>query len=67
MQTELCEFEREMLESMDGKRPAKPWSAAVGAALEFLKGRGLVQLVWTTGSYELTEAGWAAVERGDAP
>lgn len=57
---ELCEFEWDLLDAMAGKKPALPWGAAVGAALESLCGFKLVQC--TAGRYELTDAGCKAVE-----
>lgn len=51
----LCEFEVELLEAMDGLRPAFPWGAAVGQALECLEGSGHV--VRSNGRYVLTEKG----------
>jgi hypothetical protein len=54
---QICEFEREILEAMAGRRPALPWGAAVGAALEYLSGHRLVRQ--RLGVYEITEAGMA--------
>lgn len=56
--SEPCEFEIELLEAMTGRRPAFPWGAAVGAALEFLKSSGLVAR-GVDGVYCVTEAGLA--------
>lgn len=58
--SELCDFERELLLAMAGKRPALPWGAAVGAALEFLSGAGLVEC--PAGRYQLTAAGQQLAE-----
>ncbi len=55
--TDLVEFERELLQAMAGLRPAFSWGAAVGAALESLCGRRLVECVG--GEYRLTDAGRA--------
>ena len=38
----LCEFELEVLSSFAGQSPAKPWGAAVGQAIEVLRGSRLV-------------------------
>lgn len=40
---DLCEFEFDLLRSMCGLELPKPWGAAVGAALEGLKARKLVE------------------------
>lgn len=39
---DLTDFEREILEELAGLRTPSPWGAAVGAALEALRGFGLV-------------------------
>lgn len=54
-----CEFELQLLRSMAGLAPPMPWGAAVGAALEFLKGDGLVEQ--RCGTYSCTDKGLALV------
>lgn len=55
----LCDFEIEVLASLAGLKPPIPWGAALGAALGALKGRGLVEVVWSGNSkvYQLSQAG----------
>lgn len=55
----MTPFEREVLEEIAGLRPARPWGAAVGAAIDFLQDDGYV-----TRGYgpKLTEKGKAALE-----
>lgn len=38
----LCDYEVEILRECAGEIPARPWGAAVGAALEALRGNGYV-------------------------
>lgn len=42
MPSSPTDFERELLEELAGLRPPRPWGAAVGAALGFLKHMGYV-------------------------
>lgn len=66
MKADLVQFEVELMEAMNGERPAFPWGAAVGAALEALKGFGMVECV--RGRYQLTAAGRAELSaRRGAP
>lgn len=57
--SDLCEFEIEVLESLADIRPPIPWGAALGAALESLKGLGYVKLVSVHygAEYQITEDG----------
>lgn len=54
---DLCEWELDILEECAGWRPASPWGAAVGAALEALRGRGLID------RGTVTDKGLAALKR----
>lgn len=62
----LVEFEWQLLEAMVGERPAFEWGGWVGAALEVLKGRRLVELVWEGSplvlTYRVTELGKQALD-----
>lgn len=40
--TDLCEFEIQILRECAGEMQISPWGAAVGAALERLKGSGYI-------------------------
>jgi hypothetical protein len=51
----LCPYEIEILEECAGLRPAAPWGAAVGAALETLRGAGFL-----TGN-RVTEKGYVFI------
>lgn len=61
MNNELCTFEVELLEAMNGTRPAFPWGAAVGAALEVLKGRRLIAPI--AGVLTVTDEGRTELKR----
>lgn len=52
---DLCDFEFDLLRSMCGLELPKPWGAAVGAALEGLKARMLVEC--TPSAYRPTVEG----------
>jgi len=53
----LTDFEREILEECAGLKPARPWGAAVGAALETLRSDGLVSF-----GDRPTPAGWLSLK-----
>lgn len=57
--SKLTEKERSVLSMMNGG-PEVPWGAAMSAALEFLKGDGLVEQEGS--NYWITEAGIRALE-----
>lgn len=57
---DLDDFELELLRAMAGKRPAFEWGAAVGASLETLKSRRLIEK--RDGQYVLTDAGRAIAD-----
>lgn len=59
----LTEYELSVLRMMDGG-PNAPWGAAMSAALEFLKGDGLIEQTGTR--YDLTDAGRAALRAKEA-
>ena len=42
----LCDHEREILAEVCGDIPARPWGAAVGAAIEVLVGHDLLDDAW---------------------
>lgn len=55
----LTKYDLSILRMMNGG-PTVPWGAAMSAALEFLKGDGLVEQEGT--NYWITEAGRRALE-----
>ena len=52
----LTSYERNMLKSLAGFAPPRPWGAAVGAVLEYLRGHGYI-----TPSHHLTDKGLVEV------
>lgn len=62
-----CQFEIEILQETVGEREPRPWGAAVGAALEYLRGHGylLGTALTDKGRALLTEAPTAASNTGD--
>jgi hypothetical protein len=65
MADEPCEFELTLLRSMAGQGEPLPWGAAVGAALEFLSGSGLVSC-GADGVYRVTDHGHTELARREA-
>lgn len=59
--TELCEFELRVLRLCAGYEESElSWGAAMGQALEFLRGRGLVEQL--NGSWRANAKGLALLE-----
>lgn len=60
--TELTKYEMQTLRECAGIQPPSPWGAALGAALEKLKGSGYITSCF---GGEMTEKGWAAIRKGE--